>query len=38
MPAAARSAPWGPVALAAFVAVTLGLLVLFAPNRAARAA
>lgn len=38
MPAAARSTPWGAVALAAFVAVTLGLLLLFAPNRAAKAA
>ena len=37
MPAAARSAPWGPIILAAFVAATLGLLVLFAPSRAAKA-
>ncbi len=38
MPAAAGSKPWGAVALAAFVAVTIGLLVLFAPNRQAKAA
>lgn len=38
MPVAARSKPWGVIALAAFVAVTIGLLVLFAPNRQAKAA
>lgn len=38
MPVAARSKPWGFIALAAFVAVTIGLLVLFAPNRQAKAA
>jgi sulfonate transport system substrate-binding protein len=38
MPAAARSRPWSAIALAAFVAVTIGLLFVFAPNRRAAAA
>ncbi|HSI17010.1 MAG TPA: ABC transporter substrate-binding protein [Sphingomonas sp.] len=38
MPAAARAMPLGLVVLTAFVAVTLALLVLFAPNRRAEAA
>ncbi len=33
MPRAARSKPWGFIALAAFVAVTIALLFAFAPNR-----
>ena len=38
MPRAARSTNWGLFGLLAFVAATLALLVVFAPNRAAKAA
>jgi sulfonate transport system substrate-binding protein len=38
MPQAARSSHWGLTGLLAFVAVTIALLVVFAPNRQARAA
>ncbi len=38
MPRAARSTPWGLIGLVVVVAVTIGLLVVFAPNRGAKAA
>jgi sulfonate transport system substrate-binding protein len=38
MPQAARAKPWGLVGLAVFVAISIGLMVLFAPNRRVEAA